>query len=109
LAAVSPAIIIPKMLKMIEEKEGANKLIPQMIMAGTSVDDIFVIVLFTSFIPIAQQGQFQLGNLFNLPLAISLGIGVGVTAGFIFVWFFKKFHLRDTSKVLIILSFGLFF
>lgn len=108
LAAVSPAIVVPKMLKMMKEKIGTNKSIPQMIMAGASVDDVYVIVLFTSLVGMAKQGVFSWEVFLRLPLAILLGVGVGIALGFGFTWFFKKFHIRDTSKVLIILSFALF-
>jgi NhaP-type Na+/H+ or K+/H+ antiporter len=109
LAAVSPAIVVPRMLKLMEMKQGTKKSIPQMIMAGASVDDIYVIVLFTSFIKMAQEGRFTYDALIRLPLAILLGIGVGLAFGFLFVMFFKRFHMRDTTKVLLLLSFSLFF
>lgn len=108
LAAVSPAVIVPKMLKMMQAQHGTEKGIPQMIMAGASVDDIFVIVIFTSVLQIATQGDVEFVSLLNLPISIGLGVIVGVILGIWFVWFFKKFHLRDTVKVLVMLSFGLF-
>jgi len=78
-------------------------------MAGESVDDIYVIVLFTSFVQIAQTRSISLTSFLFLPLCIFLGILVGILSGILFVKLFKKYHIRDTSKVLIILSFSLFF
>ncbi len=109
LAAVSPAVVVPKMLKLMDEKQGTKKRIPQLIMAGASVDDIYVIVLFTSFVQMAQTGNVSLLGFVFLPISIILGIGVGVIFGILFVKFFKRFHMRDTTKVLLILSFSLFF
>lgn len=109
LAAVSPAIVVPKMLVLLEKGQGTKKRIPQLIMAGSSVDDIFVIVLFTSFIHMAQTGDFAVTGILLLPVAILSGIGIGVLFGMLFVLFFKRFHMRDTAKVLLILSFSLFF
>lgn len=108
LAAVSPAVVVPKMLKLMNEGVGTKKSIPQMIVAGASADDIFVIVLFTSLVSMAKEGNFSLLTFVKLPISVILGIGVGILLGLAMVWFFKKFHLRDTSKVLIILSFVLF-
>lgn len=108
LAAVSPAVVVPKMLKLMNEGVGTKKSIPQMIIAGASADDIFVIVLFTSLVSMAKEGDFSLLTFVKLPISIILGIGVGILLGLAMVWFFKKFHLRDTSKVLIIISFVLF-
>jgi len=109
LAAVSPAVVVPKMLKLIDDKQGTKKRIPQLIMAGASVDDIYVIVLFTQFVQMAQTGAVSWTRLLFLPISIILGVGVGVLIGLLFVSFFKRFHLRDTAKVLLILSFSLFF
>lgn len=109
LAAVSPAVVVPKMLDLMNNNQGTKKRIPQLIMAGASVDDIYVIVLFTSFVQIAQTGSVSLTSFLFLPVSIVLGILVGILFGVIFVKLFKKYHIRDTSKVLIILSFSLFF
>lgn len=109
LAAVSPAVVVPKMLLLMEEKRGTKKSIPQMIMAGASVDDVYVIVLFTSILAMAKSGEnFSFLNFIQLPIAILSGILAGVALGVLLVWLFKKYHLRDTSKVLLILSTGLF-
>ena len=103
-AAVSPAIIVPKMLKLIETGYGKDKSIPQMIMAGASVDDVFVIVLFTSFTGLAQGESFSPISLIQVPISIILGIGLGILIGIILGFFFKKVHMRDSIKVIIILS-----
>lgn len=103
-AAVSPAVIVPKMLKLIETGYGKDKSIPQMIMAGASVDDVFVIVLFTSFTGLAQGESFSPISLIQVPISIILGIGLGILIGIFLGFFFKKVHMRDSIKVIIILS-----
>lgn len=103
-AAVSPAVIVPKMLKLIETGYGKDKSIPQMIMAGASVDDVFVIVLFTSFTGLAQGESFSPISLIQVPISIILGIGLGILIGILLGFFFKKVHMRDSIKVIIILS-----
>lgn len=103
-AAVSPAVIVPKMLKLIETGYGKDKSIPQMIMAGASVDDVFVIVLFTSFTGLAQGESFSPISLIQVPISIILGLGLGILIGIILGFFFKKVHMRDSIKVVIILS-----
>ena len=104
IAAVSPAVIVPRMLKLMEEGYGTNKSIPQMILAGASVDDVFVIVLFTAFTGLAQGGTIDMIQLVNIPIAIILGILVGIVVGLGLSQLFTKFHIRDTSKVILILS-----
>ena len=104
LAAVSPAVIVPRMVNLIEEQRGTHHSIPQLIMAGASVDDIFVIVLFTSFTGIAEGGQFSIESFLGIPLAILLGIVVGLVVGLLLTKCFKSMHLRDSIKVIIILS-----
>lgn len=103
-AAVSPAVIVPKMLKLIETGYGKDKSIPQMIMAGASVDDVFVIVLFTSFTGLTQGESFSPISLIQVPISIILGIGLGILIGILLGFFFKKVHMRDSIKVIIILS-----
>lgn len=103
-AAVSPAVIVPKMIQLIEEGYGTEKSIPQMILAGASVDDVFVIVLFTAFTSLAKGEDISLINFINIPISILLGIGLGLIIGHLFAQFFKKFSIRDTIKTLIILS-----
>ncbi len=103
-AAVSPAVVVPKMLKMMEERQGTAKSIPQMIMAAGSVDDVFVIVLFTSFLTLGQGGEFHPETLAMVPVSIILGLIVGVAAGLVLVQVFRAVHLRDTVKMLIMMS-----
>ncbi len=104
LAAVSPAIIVPKMLTLMEKGYGRDKSIPQLIMAGASADDIYAIVLFTSFIGVAKGGDFSVASLLTIPVSILTGFAVGIGFGFVLVQVFKRFHIRDTIKVLIILG-----
>ncbi|MBN4062990.1 MAG: potassium transporter [Alkaliphilus sp.] len=103
-AAVSPAVIVPRMLKLMESGYGRNKSIPQMIMAGASVDDVFVIVLFTAFTGLAQSGTITPTHFLTIPTAIVFGLVGGVIAGLILSLLFTKFRIRDTGKVIIILS-----
>ena len=104
IAAVSPAVIVPKMLKLMEEGYGADRSIPQMIMAGASVDDVFVIVLFTSFIGLASNGTFSMLNLIKIPTSILFGISIGFLCAILLIYLFKKIHMRDSLKVIIILN-----
>ena len=104
LAAVSPAVIVPRMLRLMEEGWGKARAIPQMIMAGASVDDVFVIVLFTAFTGLAQGGGFSPVQLARIPTSILLGVAVGVVCGLALDQLFRRIHLRDSAKVLILLS-----
>ncbi len=104
IAAVSPAVIVPKMLRLMEEGYGKAHAIPQLIMAGASVDDVFVIVLFTSFTSLAAGGSFSPLSLLRIPISIGLGVAGGVLCGLLLSKFFTQFHLRDSAKVLIFLS-----
>lgn len=104
LAAVSPAIIVPRMIKLMESGYGQNKSIPQMVMAGATVDDVFVIVLFTAFLGFSRTGSYDFLSLLAIPSAIVLGIGAGFVIGLAFAYLFKRYHLRDSGKVVIILS-----
>lgn len=105
LAAVSPAVIVPRMIRLIDQGLGTNKAIPQMILAGASVDDVFVIVLFTVFTGIAGGQAVDTQRLvWNIPLNIVLGAVIGTAVGWGMARLFKRFHIRDTSKVLIYLS-----
>lgn len=103
-AAVSPAVIVPKMIKLIDEGYGVNNSIPQLILAGASVDDVFVIVLFTAFTGLAQGKQISVMSFVNIPISICLGIAIGLLSGFLLAQFFMKVHIRDTAKVIIFLS-----
>ncbi|MDU2156960.1 cation:proton antiporter [Clostridium sp.] len=110
IAAVSPAVIVPRMLKLMEEGYGTNKSIPQLILAGASVDDIFVIVLFTSFTSIATTGsKFSISSIIEIPISIIIGIILGILTGIVLVYLFKKIHIRDSIKILIILSVSFLF
>ena len=104
IAAVSPAVVVPKMLKLMEDGYGTEEGIPQLIMAGASVDDVFVIVLFTSFIGLASNGTFSMLNLIKIPTSIFFGISVGFLCAILLIYFFKKVHIRDSMKVIIILN-----
>lgn len=103
-AAVSPAVIVPRMLRLMEEGYGSVNSIPQLIMAGASVDDIFVIVLFTSFTSLASGGTFTPTTFIQIPVSIVLGIVIGICAGIALVGLFKKIHMRDSAKTIILLS-----
>ncbi len=105
-AAVSPAVIVPKMITIIEEGRGTKKSIPQMILASATVDDVFVIILFTSFLGLTQGSSVSILSFASIPVSIVLGILFGTVLGLLFSWFFKKVHLRDSQKVLIVLSIG---
>lgn len=108
-AAVSPAVIVPKMLYLIENKIGTKKGIPQMIMAAGSVDDVVVIVLFTAFTTLAIDGEVSSAGLFQIPVAILAGLSLGILIGLVLNRFFRKYHMRDSIKLLIILSFSFLF
>ena len=104
LAAVSPAVVVPRMVKLMDEGYGVKEGIPQLILAGASVDDVYVIVLFSTFVGMMQGEGAPVLSFVNIPVSIFLGIAIGLLIGFILAYFFKKVHIRDTSKVLIILS-----
>ncbi|MDD2968158.1 MAG: cation:proton antiporter [Lachnospiraceae bacterium] len=104
IAAVSPAVIVPRMIKIMEEGYGKERSIPQLILAGASVDDVFVIVLFTAFTSLAAGGEVTAASFLQIPVSIILGIILGVLTGLGLTVFFRKFHMRDTVKLIIILS-----
>ena len=106
LAAVSPAVIVPRMIRLMEEGYGVDKGIPQLILAGASVDDVFVIIIFTAFTSLASTGELSPVSILQIPVSIVLGIIVGVIVGMVLVKFFRMFHMRDSVKLLIILSFS---
>lgn len=108
-AAVSPAVIVPKMLKLMEEGYGVEHSIPQLILAGASVDDVFVIVLFTAFTGVAQGNRISISSFVNVPISIIAGIIIGMAIGVILAKYFEKIHMRDTSKVIILLCISTFF
>lgn len=104
LAAVSPAVVVPRMLRIMEEGYGVKKSIPQLILAGASVDDVFVIVLFTAFTSIESGGEVSPMSFVQIPISILLGVALGLVCELALIWFFKKFHMRDSVKLLIFLS-----
>lgn len=103
LAAVSPAVVVPRMVKLMDEGYGVDKGIPQLILAGASVDDVYVIVLFTTFLGMIQGQGISVISFVNIPVSIVLGIAIGLATGYILSLYFEKIHIRDTTKVLIIL------
>lgn len=104
LAAVSPAVVVPRMVKLMDNGYGTAKGIPQLILAGASVDDVYVIVLFSTFIGMMQGKGASIINFVNIPVSIILGMGIGMLAGYLLAMYFEKIHIRDTVKVLLILS-----
>ena len=104
LAAVSPAVVVPRMVKLMDEGYGVNKGIPQLILAGASVDDVYVIVLFSTFTGMMQGESASVTSFLNVPVSIFLGVVLGLLLGTFFAYYLKKVHLRDTAKVLIIVS-----
>lgn len=109
LAAVSPAVVVPRMVFLMENRWGTDKSIPQMLLAGASCDDIYVIVLFTTFTGIAQGGNARAADFLNIPVSIVLGIAVGAAAGYALSRFFeaafaRNHMVRGSVKVIIVLS-----
>ena len=113
LGAVSPAVVIPRMVQLMETKYGTDQRIPQMIMAGASCDDIFVIVLFSTFTNMAQGGSAHVADFINIPVSILLGIALGAVAGYGLSLFFetayaKDHYVRNSMKVILILGMSFF-
>lgn len=109
LGAVSPAVVVPRMVQLMEERYGTNKSIPQMILAGASLDDVFVIVLFSTFVSMGQGSNVQIMDFVNIPVSIVLGILFGAGVGFVMAWFFDFNHshqrtIRNSMKVIIVLG-----
>lgn len=104
IAAVSPAVVVPRMLRLMESGHGKEHSIPQLIMAGASVDDIFVIVLLTSFTGLAQGEEITLTEFAAIPVSILTGLLAGIIGGLLLNHFFRRVHIRDTAKVVILLS-----
>ena len=102
--AVSPAVIVPKMLSLMEEGYGVKQRIPQMILAGASVDDVFVIVMFSAFTGLAQGEGFSPVSLFQVPVSILTGAAAGAAVGAVLAAFVKRVHMRDSAKVVVLLS-----
>ncbi len=108
IAAVSPAVVVPRMIKLIDAGYGKERAIPSLVMAGASVDDIYVIVLFASFLDMYKGGSFHISDLVKVPFSIAIGVGVGFLLGYLLVEFFKRVHIRDTVKVMIIFCLSFF-
>lgn len=109
LGAVSPAVVVPRMVQLMEEKYGTDKSIPQMILAAASLDDVFVIVLFSTFVSMAQGSGAQVMNFVSIPISIMLGILLGAGVGFMLAWFFEvnyahQHTIRNSVKVIIVLG-----
>lgn len=109
LGAVSPAVVVPRMVQLMEEEYGTGKSIPQMILAGASLDDVFVIVLFSTFVSMGQGNSVQIMDFVNIPVSIVLGILLGAGIGFVLAWFFEYSHLhghtiRNSAKAIIVLG-----
>lgn len=109
IAAVSPAVIVPKMLRLMELGYGARNSIPQMLLAGASVDDVFVIVMFTAFTGLAQGGTVSPTTFVQIPVSIVTGIAVGLAAGIAFGAVYRRVHVRDSVKVVVLLSLSFLF
>ena len=103
IAAVSPAVVVPKMLRLMEEGYGTKKSIPQLIMVGASVDDVFVIVLFTSFTNLALGGVISASSFVLIPLSIASGLIIGAVSGMLVTWLLERVQVRNSIKVIILL------
>lgn len=106
-AAVSPAVVVPEMIKLMEEGYGTKQGIPQLILAGASVDDVYVIVMFTAFTSLAQGSNVSVMSFVNIPVSIIFGIIIGIIIGKALAVVWKKLHIRDTVKAAIFLSVAL--
>ena len=104
IAAVSPAVVVPRMIRLTEEGYGVQKGIPQLILAGASVDDVFVIVVFTALTTLASTGTVSLVQFTQIPISIASGVLLGLVTGTLLVLFFRRFQPRDSAKILILLS-----
>lgn len=109
IAAVSPAVIVPRMLRLSEQKLGTEQGIPTLILAGSSIDDVFAITLFTAFIGLYTGSNSNLAlQIIGIPVSIVLGIGLGVGFGLLIAHIYKHIRMRDTKKVLILIGVGIF-
>lgn len=110
IAAVSPAVIVPQMLWFVEKKRGEEKNIPTLILTSSSIDDVFAITLFSTFLGFYSGENINiLYKILGIPVSIILGTVVGFIIGCVLVWAFKKFHFRDSEKILILLCISIFF
>lgn len=108
IGAVSPAVIVPKMLKLSEEGYGTDKGIPQLLLAGASVDDVFVIVMFSTFTGLEKNGTFSAFSLAMIPVSVMLGVAAGLGIGCLLGKLFERIHIRDTEKLLLFLCAAFF-
>lgn len=108
IGAVSPAVIVPKMLKLSEEGYGTDKGIPQLLLAGASVDDVFVIVMFSTFTGLEKNGTFSAFSLATIPVSVMLGVAAGLGIGCLLGKLFERIHIRDTKKLLLFLCAAFF-
>ncbi|HKL43479.1 MAG TPA: cation:proton antiporter [Clostridia bacterium] len=107
-AAVSPAVVVPSMLVLIEEGKGKIKGIPTLVLAGASIDDVVAITLFSTFLGFYGGKNVNIGlKLLNIPVSIILGVLIGILTGLLLIHLFKRFHMRDTKKVLLLISGGI--
>lgn len=104
IAAVSPAVIVPRMIHLMKQGYGQEQRIPQIILAGASVDDVFVLVLFTAFLGLNDGGTFSAIAFTRIPIAIFSGAFLGLAVGYFLVYVFNQFHIRDSIKVLVMLA-----
>lgn len=109
LSAVSPAVVVPKMVELIEKKYGTKKSIPQLILAASSLDDVFVIILFTSFVAMAESGTFEYLSLVNIPISIILGILTGIVVGLLFSTIVNKLMSKENNSILLLLILSIAF
>lgn len=104
IGAVSPAVVVSKMIKLIDEGYGIDKGIPQMILAGASVDDVFVIVMFTSFTGLAKGEDVSCVNFLNIPFSVTIGILVGIGVGLLYVAIFSRLHIDTAVQAVLFIS-----
>ncbi len=104
LAAVSPAVVVPRMLNLMERQWGQTHKVPQLVMAGASADDLFVIMVFSILLAVATGSGWSMAIVLKLPVSIVAGIGLGYGVGWTLVAVFRRWHMRDTVKVLVLLS-----
>lgn len=108
IAAVSPAVVVPSMLKLIEKNIGEDKGIPTLILAGASIDDVFAITIFSVFLGFYSGTHINIGiKLLSIPISILLGVVAGIIIGLILIKIFDNYHIRDTKKLLLILGFAI--
>lgn len=108
-AAVSLAVVVPAMIQLIEQKRGTEKSIPQLLLGAVAIDNVFVLVIFSMLLDFSTSGSASWFALVQLPISILLGAAIGAFAGYVSVWVFRKLHLRDTVKTIVLISIALLF